>query len=213
VVNSRQGELQFYNTWQNATRARIKDFMTNHANEGRLIFEVADAGQTLNEAMRIETSGNVGIGTTNPSEKLHVIGNILASGSITPGSSRKLKDNIRDLEANEALAVLLQLTPTKFYYKADHSDEQLGFIAEDVPELVATKDRMGVAPMDIVAVLTKVVQQQQADNEAQSAKIKEKDRRIKALRKELESQREELKSQRKSIREIEALLGLKNIGK
>jgi hypothetical protein len=30
-----------------------------------------------------------------------------------------------------------------------------------VPELVATKDRKGLAPMDIVAVLTKVVQEQQ----------------------------------------------------
>jgi hypothetical protein len=31
-------------------------------------------------------------------------------------------------------------------------------IAEDVPDLVATKDRKGVSAVDIVAVLTKVVQ-------------------------------------------------------
>ena len=39
----------------------------------------------------------------------------------------------------------------------------MGFISEDAPEPVATKDRKGVNPMDIVTVLTKVVQEQQAE--------------------------------------------------
>ena len=37
----------------------------------------------------------------------------------------------------------------------------VGFIAEDVPDLVATKDRKSLSPMDLTAVLTKVVQGQQ----------------------------------------------------
>lgn len=106
-------------------------------------------------------NGNVGIGTSTPTQELYVVGDIYATGSITPGSSRQLKENIRELSAEEAITVLGNLDPQKFYYKGDSEDEHIGFIAEDVPELVATKDRKGVSSMDIVAVLTKVVQEQQ----------------------------------------------------
>ena len=36
-----------------------------------------------------------------------------------------------------------------------------GFIAEDVPDLVATGDRKGLSSMEMTAVLVKVVQKQQ----------------------------------------------------
>jgi hypothetical protein len=49
----------------------------------------------------------------------------------------------------------------KYNYKADKADEHVGFIAEDVPDLVAAADRKGLSPMDITAVVTKVVQEQQ----------------------------------------------------
>jgi len=52
--------------------------------------------------------------------------------------------------------------PVKYNYKADKGDRHVGFVAEDVPDLVASKDRKGLSPMDIVAVLTKVVQEQKS---------------------------------------------------
>ncbi len=37
----------------------------------------------------------------------------------------------------------------------------MGFIAEDVPELLATADGEALSAMDIIAALTRVVQEQQ----------------------------------------------------
>ena len=55
-----------------------------------------------------------------------------------------------------------QLEPVSFVYKDDTSrEERLGFIAEDVPDLVATQDRKHLNAMELTAVLTKVVQEQQ----------------------------------------------------
>jgi hypothetical protein len=61
----------------------------------------------------------------------------------------------------------------------------VGFIAEDVPDLVATKDRKGLSPMDIVAVLTKVVQEQQKTAEDQKKIIAELSRKVDDLQKEV----------------------------
>jgi hypothetical protein len=76
-------------------------------------------------------------------------------------SSREVKENIKNLAAGEAMDALEGLNPVKFYYKANKEDEHVGFIAEDVPELVATKDRKAMSAMDVVAVLTRVVKEQQ----------------------------------------------------
>lgn len=84
-----------------------------------------------------------------------------AGGKWVDSSSRSLKENIRSLTAEEAERALEGLEPVRFNYKADREEENLGFIAEDVPELVASKDRDGMSAMDVVAVLTKIVQEQQ----------------------------------------------------
>jgi hypothetical protein len=82
-------------------------------------------------------------------------------GSWNDASSREYKENIKDLTVDEAMEALDGLNPVKFNYKVLKEEEKLGFIAEDVPDLVATNGRKSLSAMDIVAVLTKVVQEQQ----------------------------------------------------
>ena len=86
---------------------------------------------------------------------------LTAGGVWTDKSSREAKENIRTLSSEEAIDTLTGLNPVRYNYKVDRDEKHVGFIAEDVPELVATKDRKNLSPMDIVAVLTKVVQEQQ----------------------------------------------------
>jgi hypothetical protein len=56
-------------------RSEIRNYISNGGAEGNLAFLVNDAGTTLTERMRIVgSSGNVGIGTTNPTSKLTLDG-------------------------------------------------------------------------------------------------------------------------------------------
>jgi len=108
-------------------------------------------------------NGYVGIGTQEPLYPLEMAsGAYVTTGGVwTNASSREYKDNIEALAMEEALDALKELNPVKFAYKNDKTEKHVGFIAEEAPDLIATKDRKGLSSMDIVAVLTKVVQEQQ----------------------------------------------------
>jgi hypothetical protein len=96
---------------------------------------------------------------------------LTAGGIWTNASSRDLKEGIAPLDADAALQALAKLEPVNFHYKLEPEDPHVGFISEEVPELVATPDRKTLSPMDIVAVLTRVVQEQQRTVEEQQRTI------------------------------------------
>ncbi|NIM18199.1 MAG: hypothetical protein GTO45_39870 [Candidatus Aminicenantes bacterium] len=104
-------------------------------------------------------------------------------GTWNPASSREYKENIRDLTAVEAMESIESLNPVKFNYKKHKEEEKLGFIAEDVPDLVATNGRKNLSTMDIVAVLTKVVQEQQKSIKEQQETISELKKKVAELEK------------------------------
>ena len=104
----------------------------------RLVFMTRAQGTgTPLVKMHIGANGNVGIGLSNPSEKLHVSGNILATGTITPNSDIAFKKDIEPL--TNVLNKITQLIGVNFKYK-DNNQKSMGLLAQDVekvfPELI-----------------------------------------------------------------------------
>lgn len=131
-------------------------------------------------------AGNVGIGVAAPTNPLQMGSGALctAGGHWADASSREYKQDIEELSTEAAAAALLQLNPVTYSYKAAPAEHHVGFIAEDVPDLVAATDRKSLSPMDVVAVLTKVIQEQEKRLSAQARAIDELTSRLEGLEKQ-----------------------------
>jgi gamma-glutamylcysteine synthetase len=121
----------------------------------------------------INGSGFVGIGTNNPTQALQVVGNILASGTITPSDIR-YKKNIQPIQS--PIEKLAQLNGVTYKYRKEEfpqmgftDKEQIGLIAQEVekvfPQLVVT-DNKGYKAVDyvkLVPVLLEGIKVQQSE--------------------------------------------------
>ena len=82
--------------------------------------------------------------------------------TIVMACSREFKENISDLTALEAMTTLQNLTPVKYDYKGEKTFRQnLGFIAEDMPDNLSSEDRKSISPFEVVPILTRVAKEQQ----------------------------------------------------
>jgi hypothetical protein len=173
--------------------------------QGYRIFTSSGHAQNSNFSptmrLQINYAGEFGINQTPVAgHEIHISsGAYLASGTWTNASSRELKDNIRDLPADAAAQTLASLKPVTFNYKTDAQWHHVGFIAEDVPDLVASPDRKGLSSMDIVAVLTRVVQEQRQQ-------LANQDRELMEQRQRLSAQEQTVRGERSSRESLEGRL-------
>lgn len=133
------------------------------------------------DRMMIDNQGYVGVDldadvrdTFDPAHPIHAQNSgahLTSTGVWANASSRALKENIQLLDYSAAIAALSELEAVTFNYNLQPDDLQVGFIAEDVPDLVAMPGRTTLAPGEIVAVLTRVVQEQQRTIEQLSLRI------------------------------------------
>lgn len=79
--------IKWYNTYNDAgIIAQIDVSSDSSASEGMLVFHTNDGFSGIQERLRITDIGNVGIGTSTPSEALDVVGNIKIAGDINCNS-------------------------------------------------------------------------------------------------------------------------------
>jgi hypothetical protein len=133
---------------------------------------------TLDTSGNAEFTGNLGIGTTNPTSKLTVQGDVLVSGVITStdyncSSDINLKENIQPIE--NPIDKVLNITGVSFDWKED-GRSSMGVIAQEVervlPELVSGSDSKTVNYNGLIGLLIEVVKEQQREINTLKEKIK-----------------------------------------
>jgi hypothetical protein len=86
-------------------------------------------------------TGNVGINKSSPALALDVVGSIWATGNITMESDATTKQNIRPID--DALLIVNAMTGVR-YTKRETQDEKIGLVAQDVqkvlPQVVSEND-------------------------------------------------------------------------
>jgi hypothetical protein len=107
--------------------------------------------------------GNVGIGLTVPTEKLHVSGNILATGNITAYSDERLKSDIETLDGSK----VYEMRGVSYIKDGQASS---GVIAQELqkvaPELVSESgEYLSVAYGNLVGYLIEAVKELKAEIE------------------------------------------------
>jgi hypothetical protein len=126
------------------------------------------------------SSGNVGIGTTSPSYKLDVTGDIRATGTMYAAhfdnvSDISLKTNIKPI--TNSLDIIKQLNPVSFNWK-DTDQKSFGLIAQEVekilPELVKFQETDNIKTVSYIQLISLLIdavkeQQKQIDNINNSA--------------------------------------------
>jgi hypothetical protein len=159
--------------------------------------------------LTIDSTGNVGIGTTNPGYKLHVYGRIKTSG-ITESSDIRLKKDI--IQLTNALENIIQLRGVSYQWKDPKSQNynngtQLGLIAQEVnniyPQLVDQDNEgyLSVQYSHLVPVLIEAIKEL-------NSIISEKDTQINDLKSSVNYNSSEIKHLKTLILSMYPALGM-----
>jgi hypothetical protein len=121
-------------------------------------------------------SSRLGVGTYNPSYRIHVGEGAYCNGTNwVNASSRKCKKDIRSLTGEEYQEILSKLGKTevvRFRYTSQSDGKlHIGVIAEDAPEEMVDAERTGIPTGDAIGFLLAALKAQQEEIEALKAKL------------------------------------------
>lgn len=126
------------------------------------IVEVVSGCLAINGTLAVLKSGNVGIGTTLPTEKLYVSGNIAATGAVTAlvlSSSSDIR--LKDIRKNVCLSVeeIAKAPAVEFSWKKT-GDLAVGSIAQYwqpiLPQAIHKRDNYLSMQYDVIALLASI---------------------------------------------------------
>ncbi|MEK7646850.1 MAG: tail fiber domain-containing protein, partial [Patescibacteria group bacterium] len=167
--------------------ASLTALLVNAIHDINDIVDLSDAATTT-PSIYIDASGNIGIGTTTPAYKLHVEGDVAATGFINV-STREAKQDIvylNDSDEESALAKIRQTNIATYHYISetyvdgtDATDEannagmprRLGLIAEEAPVEILSPDHKGVDLYKMTAFLWSGVKAQQKQIEELASRL------------------------------------------
>lgn len=171
---------------------------TGPGGAGNLVIRDVTAGG--NDRLILSDTGNVGIGTMTPSQRLHVAGNICATGTIGVCSDARFKEHVEPVSG--ALEKVDRLRGVAFDWKReafpDHQfaeDRQLGFIAQEVVEVlpqVVSRGEDGYLSVDygrLTPLLVEAIKELRKENQRLQT---EKDRQLALRDAELDTLRAEI---------------------
>ena len=184
LYESQNNDHEFYGFGINGSILRYQvPPGTNH-----VFYAGVDAANSI-ELMRIKANGNVGIGISVPTEKLHVNGNGLFTGTVTASCGllicSDMRYKIKATALNNALQKVMALNGIYYYWDKEHfpeknftDDRQVGVSAQELetvlPELVHT-DADGYKTVDysrLTPVLIEAVKEQQRQIEELKQQVK-----------------------------------------
>ena len=147
--------------------------------------------------------GAVGIGTNAPAEKLHVLGNILASGTVTGGSDRNIKRDFAPVNSLEVLRKVAALPISTWTYVADDGVRHLGPMSQDFYSAFAVGlDDKHISMVDADGVALAAIQ-------GLNEKVEISNQKAVSRMEQLEVENAELKAR---LARLEQLLNARNAG-
>ncbi len=188
-----------------------------HRGTGNLYLIAHDAADVIVRTNNLDRfivkrdTGNVGIGTNAPTEKLEVAGNVKATAFLY-ASDKRLKT---DIKTSKGLSLINKLHGVEFKWK-DTGEKSMGLIAQEVekvaPELVREDPNTGIKSVlygNLVAPIIEAIKE--LYREVLSIKqdliaLFENDRKQDL---EIEELKAELKKQQKEIEKLKAMLNNK----
>lgn len=192
-------ELSLGNSTMTSTNKRLRLIQDNASSVTRF----SNNGDSVHYMTFQMDTGNIGIGLTSPSEKLHVLGNLRVQGSTdcTLGngaggtncsSDARLKENIKPIPY--ALDKVISLQGGEFDWNQkslSYGRHDIGVIAQDVekvfPTAVMTDKNSGYKKVDYAVLVAPVIQ---AIKELY-AKVTGQDRELASVKQEVSELRKE----------------------